>query len=136
MCIRDRPTIGADSDGNYKVFLYIGGGGGFLFSSTALPGSLAAFGNPDVLPSGPETIIQEVEVVVEREVEVEKIVEKEIVNEVIVEKEVPVEVEVIKEVETEVTITEEVISPISYVAIGLGVVLVVVAGVIYSRSSK
>ena len=130
------PTIGADSDGNYKVFLYIGGGGGFLFSSTALPGSLAAFGNPDVLPSGPETIIQEVEVVVEREVEVEKIVEKEIVNEVIVEKEVPVEVEVIKEVETEVTITEEVISPISYVAIGLGVVLVVVAGVIYSRSSK
>ena len=127
------PTIGADSDGNYKVLLYIGGGGGFLFSSTALPGSLAAFGNPDVLPEV-ETIIQEVEVVVEKEVEVEKIVEKEVEVEVIVEKEVPVEV--IKEVETEVTVTEEVISPISYVAIGLGVVLVVVAGVIYSRSTS
>ena len=89
--------------------------------------------HPDVLPEV-ETIIQEVEVVVEREVEVEKIVEKEVEVEVIVEKEVPVEV--IKEVETEVTVTEEVISPISYVAIGLGVVLVVVAGVIYSRSTS
>ena len=130
------PTIGADSDGNYKVFLYIGGGGGFLFSSTALPGSLAAFGNPDQLPEGPITIIEEVEVIVEREVEVERIVEREVINEIIVEKEVPVEVERIVEVETEVTVTEEVISPISYVAIGLGVILVVVAGVIYSRSTS
>jgi len=132
------PTIGADSDGNYKVFLYIGGGGGFLFSSTALPGSLAAFGNPDQLPAGPITIIEEVEVIVEREIEVERIVEKEIIieNEVIIEKEVPVEVEVIVEREIEVTVTEEVISPISYVAIGLGVILVVVAGVIYSRSTS
>ena len=48
------------------------------------------------------------------EVEVERIVE--------VEKEVPVEVEV------------ETISPVSYVAIGLGVILVVVAGVLYSRT--
>ena len=88
----------------------------------------------------PEVIIEEKiveiskEVVKEVEVEVEKIVEKEVEVEVVVEKEVPVEV--IKEVETEVTVTEEVISPISYVAIGLGVVLVVVAGVIYSRSTS
>ena len=131
------PTIGADSDGNYKVFLYIGGGGGFLFSSTALPGSLAAFGNPDKLPAGPITIIEEVEVIVEREVEIIREVEvpgAERIVEVIVEKEVPVEVEVIVEREVEVTVTEEVISPISYVAIGLGVILVVVSGVLYSRT--
>ena len=65
-------------------------------------------------------------------VEVEKIVEVE------VEKEVEVQVEVIKEVEVEkeVVTTEEVISPISYVIIGLGVVLAVVSGVLYTRSRK
>lgn len=131
------PTIGADSDGNYKVLAYIGGGGGFLFASNQLPGSLAAFGNPDKLPEVPEAeiIIQVEEVVVEREVEVQVEVERIVEVERVVEKEVPVEV--IKEVEVvkEVTLpAEEVISPVSYVAIGLGVVLVVVAGVIYSRS--
>ena len=58
----------------------------------------------------------------------------------IIEKEIPVEVERIveveKQVEVEVTTTEEVISPISYVAIGLGVVLVVVSGVLYQRSKN
>ena len=44
------PTIGADSDGNYKVLIYIGGGGGFLFASNSLPGALAAYGLPEELP--------------------------------------------------------------------------------------
>ena len=50
------------------------------------------------------------------EVEVERIVE--------VEKEVPVEVEV------------ETISPLSYVIIGLGVILIVVSGVLYQRNKQ
>ena len=58
----------------------------------------------------------------------------------IIEKEIPVEVERIveveKQVEVEVTTTEEVISPVSYVAIGLGVVLIVVAGVLFQRSKS
>ena len=50
--------------------------------------------------------------------------------------EIIIETEVIKEidVEVEVVTTEEGISPVSYVAIGLGVVLVVVSGVLYTRS--
>ena len=62
--------------------------------------------------------MKEVPVEVEKVVEVERIVE--------VEK----ELEVIQEVEVET------ISPISYVAIGLGVILVVIAGVLYQRASK
>jgi glucose dehydrogenase len=138
------PTIGADRDGNHKIFLYIGGGGGFLFASNQLPGSVAAYGLPDQLPE-PVVRIEEIERVVEvqvegpeRVVEIEKEVQviKEV--EVVVEKDVPVEVERIveveKQVEVEVITTEEVVSPISYIAIGLGVVLVVVAGVLYQRS--
>ena len=68
--------------------------------------------------SDPETV--EVEVI--KEVEVEKVVEVEVIKEV--------------EVEKEVVTTEEVISPISYVIIGLGVVLAVVSGVLYTRSKK
>ena len=64
------------------------------------------------------------------EVEVERIVE--------IEREVEVEriVEVEKEVQVEIVTTEEVISPVSYVAIGLGVVLIVVAGVLFQRSKS
>ena len=55
---------------------------------------------------------------------------------------VTVEKEVIKEVPKEVirtetkTVTVEAISPISYAVIGVGVVLVVVAGVMMSRRKK
>jgi len=42
--------------------------------------------------------------------------------------------EVIKEVPKEVTV--ETISPISYAAIGIGVVLVVISGVLFSRKKK
>ena len=129
------PTIGADSDGKHKIFLHVGGGGGFVYGNTAVEGSLVALGLPDTLPSSPEPIIQ----IEEREVE--RIVE--IIEEVVVDKEVEVEriveipVEVIKEVEvvTEVTVPGgQSISPISYIAIGIGVVLIVVAGVLFQRS--
>jgi hypothetical protein len=125
------PTIGADSDGKHKIFVHVGGGGGFVYGNTATEGSLVALGLPDVLPEV-ETIIEEVEVEVERVVEIENVVEVEVEKEVVVEVEVPVETIVDKEVE--VVTTEEVISPVSYVAIGLGVVLIVVAGVLFQRS--
>jgi len=127
------PTIGADSDGNHKIFLHIGGGGGFVYGNTATEGSLVALGLPDVLPEI-ETIIQEVEVIVENVVEVERIIEVEVEVEKIVEVEVPIETVVEREVTVEITTTEEIISPVSYVAIGLGVVLIVVAGVLFQRS--
>ena len=77
------------------------------------PGAILAYGLPEVLPE-PEIInvIREVEVQVE------------------VIREVPIEV--IREVTVEV-IREVAISPISYVVIGVGVVLVVVAGILFSR---
>jgi outer membrane protein assembly factor BamB len=105
-----QPTIAADADGNMKIFRVIGGRA-IRGMGSSQPGAIMAYGLPDTLP---EPVIVEVEV--------ERIVEVEVVK----------EVEVIKEVE--VTVTEEVISPISYVAIGLGVILVVVAGVLYSRT--
>ena len=116
-------SIGADSEGKHKILLHIGGGGGFLFGSSrgdqASEGSLAAFGLPDVLPErevvqvpGPERIV---------EVQVPG-------PERIVEVEVPV-----PGPEVEVPVEVAVISPISYVAIGLGVVLVVIAGVLFTR---
>jgi len=57
-----------------------------------------------------------------------------VIKEVI--KEVPKEVikEVPKEMIKEVTV--ETISPISYAAIGIGVVLVVISGVLFSRRKK
>jgi len=117
------PTIGADKNGKYKIFVHIGGGGGFLSGSGTLAGNLVAFGLPDVLPQ-PQVITKEVI----------KEVPKEVVKEVI--KEVPKEVikEVPKEVVKEVTV--ETISPISYAAIGIGVVLVVISGVLFSRRKK
>ena len=140
------PTIGAGDDGKHKIFLHIGGGGGYLYAHGSTEGSLAALGLPDVLPAAGE-IVQQNEVIrnievegpvrevfVEKEVEVilevEKIIEREV--EVVVERIVEVE----KEVQVEIVTTEEVISPVSYVAIGLGVVLIVVAGVLYQRSKS
>ena len=139
------PTVGAGDDGKHRIGLHVGGGGGFVFRGHGTaPGIFSTFGLPDTLPEpivriedierivevrveGPERIIEiEKEVQVIKEVEVEKIVE--------VEVEKIVEVEVEKPVEVEVVVTEEVVSPISYIAIGLGVVLVVIAGVLYQRS--
>ena len=140
------PTIGAGADGKHRIFLHIGGGGGYLYAHGSTEGSLAALGLPDVLPAAGE-IVQQNEVIrnievegpvrevfVEKEVEVilevEKIIEREV--EVVVERIVEVE----KEVQVEIVTTEEVISPVSYVAIGLGVVLIVVAGVLFQRSKS
>ena len=111
-----QPSIGADKDGNIMLFRTVGGANWFGFGNLGVesvtPGAIFAFGLPDVIP---EPLQAEI-------IEVERVVEVEVVK----------EVEVIKEVE--VTVTEEVISPISYVAIGLGVILVVIAGVLYSRT--
>ena len=115
------PTIGTDNKGAHRIIQHVGGGGGFLFSSHASQGTLLALGLKDDIPVTQAEIIEvvrEVPIEVERIVEVERVVE------------VPVEVEVIQEVEVET------ISPISYVAIGLGVILVVIAGVLYQRASS
>jgi len=131
-----QPTIGATKDGKYRVFLHVGGGGGSYFAN-GLPsdGTLVALGLPDSLPQ-PQVVTKEV--IKEVPKEVIKEVPKEVIKEVI--KEVPKEVikEVIKEVPKEVvkTVTVETISPISYAAIGIGVVLVVVSGVLFTRRKK
>jgi len=133
------PTIGADKSGKMKIFAHIGGGGGLLYSSGTVAGALMAFGLPDVIPQ-PQVITKEVIKEVPKEVvkEVIKEVPKEVIKEVVKEviKEVPKEV--IKEVPKEVvkTVTVETVSPISYAAIGIGVVLVVVSGVLFSRRKK
>ena len=114
-----QPVIGADNEGNVYVYRVLGGRE-VLGMGTNAPGAIVAYGLPDVIP--------EPEVIIER-VEIEKQVVVEIEKQVVVEKEVPVEieVEVIREVEIET------ISPVSYIAIGFGVVLVVIAGVLYTR---
>jgi glucose dehydrogenase len=76
-----------------------------------LPGAIVAYGLPDNLPQP-------------------QVVTKEVI------KEVPKEV--IKEVPKEVvkTVTVETVSPISYAAIGISVVILVIAGVIFTRRKK
>ena len=125
MATYTQPTIGISNDG--KPILNVvsggrgrGGIGGLSSAPMAIPGGLMAFTIPDVLPEQ-QVIIERVEV--ERVVEVEKIVE------------VPGE-ERIVEVEKEVEVPVETISPISYVIIGLGVVLVVISGVLYQRGKS
>lgn len=108
-----QPTVAADSNGDMKLFRVIGGRS-IRGIGSSQPGAIMAYGLPDQLPV-PEVVevVREVQVPVEVEVPVEVI------------REVPVEV--IQEVEVQV------ISPISYVAIGVGVVLVVVAGILFTR---
>ena len=74
-----------------------------------------AFGLPDKLPE-PQVIIKEVP--------------KEVIKEVVKE--------VVKEVPKEVTktVTVETVSPISYAAIGVSVVILVIAGVLFTRRKK
>jgi len=131
------PTVGATKAGKMLVLVHVGGGGGGPVAGVGsrTDGSLIAYGLPDRLPQ-PQVITKEVIKEVPKEVikEVVKEVPKEIVKEVI--KEVPKEVikEVPKEIVKEVTV--ETISPISYAAIGIGVVLVVISGVLFSRRKK
>ena len=140
-----QPTIGADADGNMKVIRVTGGRLSWGNQGSASPGAIMAYGLRDGWDAeaevievirnvpGPERVVE-----VEREVEVEVVREVEVPGpEVIIEKEVEVEVEKIVEVEKEVEVvrTEEVISPVSYVVIGIGVILAVVGGVLYTRKS-
>jgi len=109
------PTIAADANGDIKLFRPQGAG--FVGNAnwgpgqTTSPGAIMVYGLPDVIPE-PEVIIEQVEV--EVEVEVEKIVE----------------------VEKEVEVTVETISPVSYVIIGLGLVAIIVAGILYQRTRQ
>ncbi len=141
-----QPVFGADSSGKVKMFVLIGSVGllgGLLGAGAAVPGGLLAYGLPDKLPE-PQVITKEVpkEVVKEVVKEVPKEVVKEVIKEVPKEviKEVVKEVpkEVIKEVPREVTktVTVETISPISYAAIGVSIVVLVIAGVLFSRRKK
>ncbi len=111
------PVIAATADGKFRLFQVFGRN--FAGVGQAVPGGLIAMGLPDKLPEP-------------------QVVTKEVVKEVV--KEVPKEVikEVVKEVPKEVTktVTVETVSPISYAVVGVGVVLIVVAGVIVSRRKK
>ena len=131
-------TIGKTEEGGESVIFQLYGGtfwvgfAGFLGDSTRqhVPGALVAYSLPDVLPEA-EVVVREVQVPgPERTVEVEVVKEVEVTKEV--EVEVIKEVEVVKEVPVETTV--EVINPLSYIAIAVGVVLVVVAGVLFQRS--
>ncbi len=132
------PTMGATADGKMRLFIIVGGGG-FVFGSP-VPGALMSFGLPDKLPE-PQVITKEVikEVVKEVIKEVPKEVVKEVVKEVPKEviKEVVKEVprDVIKEVPKEVTktVTVETVSPITYVGLGIAVIIAVVGVVIGMR---
>jgi alcohol dehydrogenase (cytochrome c) len=100
------PTFGATSEGKIAMVQIYGGSGAISLGSN-IPGALMVFGLPDSLPQ-PQVITKEVI------------------------KEVPKEV--IKEVVK--TVTVEMVSPISYAAIGIAVVLVVIAGVLFTRRKK
>ncbi|MCS4538787.1 MAG: PQQ-binding-like beta-propeller repeat protein [Thaumarchaeota archaeon] len=107
-----QPSLGATKDGKMRMFMHVGGGGGStLGNGLPVDGTLVAFGLPDKIPE-PQVVTKEVP--------------KEVVKEVI--KEVPKEV--VK------TVTVETISPISYAAIGISVVILVIAGVIFTRRRK
>ncbi len=124
-----QPTMGATTDGKMQLFLLFGGRA--IPGRTAIPGALMAYGLPDKIPE-PQVVTKEVVK------EVVKEVIKEVPKEVV--KEVPKEVikEVVKEVPKEVTktVTVETISPITYVGLGVAVIIAVVSVVVAMRSRK
>ena len=140
------PIIGMDANGDTILMAIVGGkttGAASQAGWRAVPGALVAYGLPDNIQTIVEERVVERSVRVEvpgpeRVVEVEKVIEVDRVVEVV--REVPgptkiVEKEVIKEVPVEVEVVRdrEVISPISYVTIGLGVVLIIVSAVLFTR---
>ncbi len=104
------PVIAADAKGKIKIVQQIGGRT-TIRTPTEVPGAVMAFSLPAKLPE-PQVVTKEVI----------KEVPKEVVKEVI--KEVPK------------TVTVETVSPVSYAAIGVGVVLVVIAGILFTRRKK
>ncbi len=106
------PTIGATADGKIRIFQVIGGAAanGFGYGQP-VPGALMVFGIPDKLPE-PQAVTKEMI------------------------KQAPKEVIKAAAVEAGVVQTVEVISPLSYAAVGVAVVLVVIAGLLFSRRKK
>lgn len=106
------PTIGKTKEGESRLFVITGGRSGSLIGGITpvnIPGALLSFGLPDL--QKPEIVIQEV------------------VREVEIRVEVVREVEVIREVE--VPVSE--ISPLSYAIAGIGLVMIILAFVTFSR---
>ncbi len=114
-----QPTIGINADGKPMIMVILGGKTS-AGSGGVGPGAIMAYGLPDKLPE-PQVITKEVVK------EVPKEVIKEVTKEVV--KEVPKEV--IKEVTK--TVTVESIGPVTYGAIGVAVVMAVVAVVALTR---
>ena len=104
-----QPSMGATADGDMRLAVVFGGQFGLW--SPQIPGAVMVYGLPDKLPE-PQVITKEVI--------------KEVVKEVV--KEVPKEVTK--------TVTVETISPISYAAIGVSIVVLVIAGVLFTRRKK
>ncbi len=109
------PTMGATADGKMRLFLIQGGGG--LLLGSPVEGNIMALGLPDKLP--------EQQVITKETI---KGAPKEVLKEAL--KELP------KDVLSEVAPTQETLSPISYAVVGIGVIMLVVAGVLFTRRKK
>jgi hypothetical protein len=117
-------TIGKTADGKSVLLLRSGGGGGVgllgLLAGAAsgpVPGALIAYGLPDKVPQ-PADIAREAL----------KEVPKEQLKEVL--QDIP------KEALPQVAPSAETISPISYGIVGVGIVLIVISGILFSRRKK
>ncbi len=102
-------VIAADASGKIKIIQNFGGQ--FSLWGQNVPGAIAAFGLPDKLPE-PQVVTKEIVMKAPKEVI----------------REAAKELGVVQTVET--------ISPISYAIVGVGVIMLVVAGVIFSRRKK
>ncbi|MBI2127287.1 MAG: PQQ-binding-like beta-propeller repeat protein [Thaumarchaeota archaeon] len=111
-----QPIIGADANGKMKV-LQVMGGRVFSGFGSSSPGAIMAFGLPDKLPQ-PADVAREAL----------KQVPKEELKDVL--KDVP------KEALSQVAPSVETVSPISYGIVGVGIVLIVIAGVLFTRRKK
>jgi hypothetical protein len=118
-----QPTIGKNANGKSILLLKTGGQMGYLngvmggIASTPIPGVLMAWGLPDKVPQ-PADIAREAL----------KEVPKEQLKDVL--KDVP------NEALSQVAPPVETVSPISYGIVGVGVVLIVIAGVLFTRRKK
>ncbi len=149
-----QPSMGADSDGNMYV-LRVLGGPNFNFGNDA-PGAIMAYGLPDGLEAqlaaeeaerAAERVALEAEIAAVERAAAAARAEAEAVRAALQEdleaaeagraaERVALEAEIEAEREAaavELEAASGVISPISYVVIGVGVVLVVIAGVLFTR---
>jgi hypothetical protein len=111
-----QPVMGADKNGKMKILQIFGGRsltGLIIPGRPQVPGAIMVYGLPDKI-STPQEIIKELP--------------REQLKEVL--KEVP------KDVLAEVAPSAEGISPISYGVIGVGIVLIVISGVLFTRRKK